>query len=156
MAKRNKTQIQFNADLKKFSKLIDVKIETVAKKVALEIFKGVIKRTPVDTGTLRANWAIGRVTAESPGHTIKGTRLSRQAASTLAFATIGNLAGLEPYERILIVNNLPYAEVVEFGKFRGSGKKISGGYSKQSPKGMVRITMNEMKQRLKAVIDSVK
>jgi hypothetical protein len=143
MAVRPKPSLKLNKDLKKFAELVDVDVVLAAKKIGLTIFKGVVTKTPVDTGRLRSNWAIGRQKAESPGHTISGAKLTKQAASNLAFSQIGNLSGLKPYERIVIANNLPYAEAIEYG------------HSKKHPAGMVRVTIAEVEQGMQSIINGV-
>ena len=40
----------FNADLKKFAKATDLELETVVRKVAFDVYKGITQKTPVDTG----------------------------------------------------------------------------------------------------------
>jgi hypothetical protein len=44
------------------------------------------------------------------------------------------------HERIFyLTNNLPYAEVIEFGGY-SQGPKVKNGFSRQAPKGVVRVT----------------
>ena len=47
---------QFNLDLAKFSKKTQLNLDIVARKVGFEIWNGVTKKTPVDTGRARASW----------------------------------------------------------------------------------------------------
>ena len=49
----------FNVDLNKFAKSMDIELETVVRKLAFEIYKGVTQKTPVDTGRAKANWMLG-------------------------------------------------------------------------------------------------
>ena len=49
---------QFETDLGRFAKKINVTAEAAATKVTLDLFKMVVIRTPVDTGYARANWTI--------------------------------------------------------------------------------------------------
>ena len=46
---------QFNLDLAKFSKKTQLNLDIVARKVGFEIWNGVTKKTPVDTGRARAS-----------------------------------------------------------------------------------------------------
>ena len=132
------------------------------KKIAMELYKGVTQKTPVDTGHLRGNW---QVFANSP----KTNTVSRKIkvnglpeAKTINSLTASKFTGLQ---KIFIANNLPYASVIEEGKYPSSPKKGSylkagqtkhgatgagwfkfsmGGYSKQAPNGMARITIKEI------------
>ena len=116
--------------------------------------------TPVDTGRLRSNWQFGA--GEIPTGTLDSTddptdRLRAQIAS----ATAGTIHYL--------VNNLPYAAVIEYGQYpnppKGGGRKdktgahvvrSAGGYSTQAPQGMVRITAIQYKQFLEQGVQKVK
>ena len=116
--------------------------------------------TPVDTGRLRSNWQFGA--GEIPTGTLDSTddptdRLRAQIA--------GATAGTIHY----LVNNLPYAAVIEYGQYpnppKGGGRKdktgkhvvrSAGGYSTQAPQGMVRITAMEYKSFLEQGVQKVK
>jgi hypothetical protein len=152
--KAPKPSESFNIDIAKFARQVEVTIVKATKKIALEIYRGVIYKTPVDTGRLRANWTIGRLGAMSRPAAPSG-KLSKRQASSVALSQIKNLAGLKLGEVVTISNNLPYAVTVEYGKFRGSGPKIVGGYSKQAPAGMVRITLAEVAQNMDALLNKV-
>jgi hypothetical protein len=109
---------------------------------------GVILLTPVDTGRARASWDVyvadePRASAGAGGQT---------AAFTVAQSALSS-AGI--YKAIWITSNLPYIEVLEYGGYpdpvaRGSfvnGKwviKSVGGFSRQAPQGMVRITVQQV------------
>ena len=104
------------------------RIDIVSRKIALEMFRRVILRTPVDTGRARGNWqttigapAIGTVDAKDP---------SGRAAIAKATA-VGLTWRARTGASILLTNNLPYIE------------RLEHGYSKQAPSGMVAITVAE-------------
>jgi hypothetical protein len=148
------TDLEFKMDLEKFSKKIDVTVQSVVKKTALDIYKGVTKRTPVDTGALRNSWMIG--INHKPEGVKKGTRKkgSGGKATRAEFnesEEMKNLNGIKLGSTVYITNNQPYAEVVEYGKY-GSGPKTTGGYSSQAPKGMVRVTMQEVEAKMKGIL----
>jgi len=104
----------------------------VVKKVALQVLKGVVNKTPVDTGRARSNWmtevnAIPENTVELTGN------LSRaQAAAESINRGVEAVAGLKPFSNVSIANNLPYIGVLEYGG------------SKQAPDGMLRVTLAEI------------
>lgn len=144
----------------------------VLRKIALDLFTAVIKRTPVDTGMLRANWQVG--IGSAPQGTVSfsdksGSRAIQQVAAMATKAEWGT--------SIFLVNNLPYATVVEYGAYpdpvkrgtyvpagktkygiTGPGwvKRSAGGFSKQAPAGMVRVSLQEMKAYMDSIISPAK
>jgi len=130
------------------------------KKSTLEMGSRIIKRTPVDTGRTRSNWQF------AVGSPILGTVKSTDRSGSRA---IGGLAsGINtwvPTTTGYFTNNVPWINVLENGGYpnppkRGSFDKRTksfvvksqGGFSKQAPNGMVKITVNEFDMILKAVI----
>jgi hypothetical protein len=49
---------KFERDLHKLADEFELKIDQVIRKIGLDLFAGITKRTPVDTGYARANWLI--------------------------------------------------------------------------------------------------
>jgi hypothetical protein len=92
------------------------KMTQVGRKVALELFRRVIYKTPVDTGRARANW---QVTIGSQATMSKATAAS---------------AGFKAGDTIYLTNNLPYI------------RKLEEGSSQQAPAGMVALTVQEFAQ----------
>jgi hypothetical protein len=154
--------MSFSADLTGFCDKYKIGMKTVVRKIAFEAFKRIILRTPVDTGRARANWG---VMAAKPRMTVLIMANDKSGADTL------NKAKDEVFSwsgdgSIFMTNNLPYIGVLEYGGFpnppkvgsRVKGKKFGsiksvGGYSYQAPKGMVRVTMVEMENFVKAMIE---
>jgi len=117
--------------------------EDTLRATALDMFSSIIKRTPVDKGRLRGNWQVGINTAPTGELEVddkRGQRTITKARRTLESAKHVN--------DIYFVNNAPYAEVAEFGLWN-DGPKTTGGYSKQAPSGMVRVTLTEFEQKLR-------
>ena len=117
-----------------FSAKTQAKLETAVRKIALDVFSEVILMSPVDTGRFRGNWqvAIGNIptgTVEIDDKTGTAT-IAKVQAETL---------NLQVGQTIYLINNLPYAQKLEFG------------HSKQAPAGMVRITV----QKYQPVVDAV-
>lgn len=101
-------------------------VDLVVRRVALDLFKRVIVKSPVDTGRFKGNWqvAIGAIPA--------GTLEIDDKAGTATIARMTATAlNLKAGEIIYLVNNLEYARALEYG------------HSKQAPGGMVRITVAE-------------
>lgn len=100
--------------------------------MAFAALRGVIMKTPVDTGRLRGNWQVGINTPQ---------RDELDAKDKLGGATMGKgfsrLTKLPPFPVVWISNNLPYAEAIE------------EGHSKvKSPQGMVAVTIEELTRLL--------
>lgn len=104
------------------------RIDIVSRKIALEMFRRAILRTPVDTGRARGNW---QTTIGAPAiGTLKETDPSGRKAIANA-TTVGLTWRARTGASILLTNNLPYIE------------RLEHGYSKQAPAGMVAITVAE-------------
>lgn len=124
----------FELDIARFVAKAKGNVDLVIRKVALDLFKRVIWKSPVDTGRFKGNWqvAIGAIpagTLELKDTTEKGT----MSVATLSRVQ-ADMLDLKAGEIIYLVNNLSYARRLEYG------------YSKQAPAGMVRTTLSEFPQ----------
>lgn len=125
------------------------------KAIYIQGLSAVITGTPVsfkDGGRLRNNWFL---TTEKPSQSKRGSN-SRGSAS---YSSLSKMPDYVLDKTIYFTNNMPYANVVEFGGYvknpkygtwTGSGfQKLSqNGYSKQAPAGMVRIQLVKMRNKL--------
>jgi hypothetical protein len=163
-------EVVFN--LKPIADTMPGKVNMVVRKLTLDLLARTILRTPVDTGLLRGNWQVSIGTMSSQ---LKSARdPSGNAALAQGSAKIN---AREPGATIFIVNPLPYARVIEDGLypnppkrgtyvssgkskygFRGPGfvMRSQGGFSKQAPKGVVRISAMEIKAEFDQVVRSLK
>jgi hypothetical protein len=138
--------MSFTADVHKIAKKIGVNVEDLAAATFIEVFSGVIRATPVDTGRARGNW---QTTKNSPasGTTERIQKNKNAGVATSEAHAVVNKPGL-----YYLTNNLPYAEKLEFGGY-GTGpsstSKTKGGFSIQAPLGMVRINAKRIKQILR-------
>ncbi|MEO1943428.1 MAG: HK97 gp10 family phage protein [Candidatus Thioglobus sp.] len=117
----------FNLDLKEFAHKIDLEVEVVTRKIGIDAWTGVTRKTPVDTGRARANWNIGVGAIDS----------STSDATSQPAPTLKKGDGVNA---LYITNNLPYIESLEKGD------------STQSPLGMVEVTMTEIKGHINDII----
>lgn len=102
------------------------------KKLAMDILRGVVMRTPVDEGTARNNWhvKIGSVGNEYDLE-LKGGSDSR--IESREGPVIENINRLMDFKKtIYIYNNIPYIVYLE------------DGHSGQAPNGMVKVTLAEV------------
>ena len=128
-AARLKTNMAaFNAEVTRFAeKLLPRQLVVFHKKLVLQAMKGIVTKTPVDTGRARGNW---QVTVGAPAVGIVDG-IDKQIKTGRAIA-MRALAGLRPFTIVWITNNLPYIVSLE------------GGWSDQAPIGMVAVTIAEM------------
>lgn len=136
----------FSAQVGDWAKKAKGAIDANVRAITISLFKGVILSTPVDTGRARGNW---QTTVGAPA---SGTveRVDPSGASAIGEVT-ANLGG--GGKVTWLTNNLPYIQVLEYGQYpnppkrgtrlKGGGYEIRsiGGYSRQAPAGMVRISM---------------
>lgn len=140
---------QFKRDFAKLLSKAGKNAEKVVRKVALDLQTSVAYKTPVDDGRLRGNWqlSVGEPASGELGK--EGANQSGLVNSTLAKGRTQANA-YQSGQTIWIVNNLPYAAVVEYGQFgkppgSANGPKTAGGFSTQAPKGMRDLTVQEFK-----------
>jgi len=123
----------FKADFAKVIENAKNRIDIVIKKAEIRVFESVIMKSPVDTGRFRGNWIATTGTPsfmyyddlkDKPGRVTKAA-----ARSVINESQIGGITYL--------VNNLPYAYRLEYGR-----------YSQQAPNGMVRLSVAEFEQWL--------
>jgi len=127
----------FANQMKAWERKTERKMDLAVRKIALEMFRRIILKSPVDRGRFRGNWqlAIGSVpngTLELDDKTGTAT-IAKGAATALGFN-----AG----ETIFFANNLPYARRLEEGGYP-DGPKVENGRSSQAPNGMVALTVQE-------------
>jgi hypothetical protein len=141
---------------------IDRRMLQVYKAITLEAHKRIVMRTPVASGRARGNWMIDNTpTDKMTDETDKsGSKTLKQAKTYTKSLTIE--------DKTWIVNNVSYIGVLENGGYpnppkrgswiRGKGYvvKSSGGYSRQAPHGMVKVTMAELKALLPGIIQQAR
>jgi hypothetical protein len=107
------------------------------RKIALELFKRVIYKTPVAKGRARANWQV------SIGAPANGTvEIDDKNGSATMSRAVADSRGFKAGDTIFLTNNLPYIMRLEEGGYP-DGPKTVGGFSKQAPAGMVALTVQE-------------
>ncbi|APO74575.1 hypothetical protein AM571_CH01754 [Rhizobium etli 8C-3] len=122
----------FALDLRKFVDSIpEEMVKPVVQKLALHALRGVVMKSPVDTGRFRGNWnvAVNRIDYSVTAETDKsgGSVIAKGAAL---------IASAGPDQAIYISNNVPYAAALETG------------HSKQAPAGVVALTFAELESMI--------
>lgn len=122
---------RFRFELKReFEQLNDVQFSQFVRKVGLETLERVVMRTPVRTGRARGNWQVA-ITAPSR----RVLDMSDPSGRETIERGRRELASVKIPPRIYITNNVPYIE------------RLENGYSRRAPRGMVGITLEEIKAR---------
>ena len=138
----------FSIPLDKLAAKMQADLETVVRKSTFDMYTRVKQKSPVDTGRFRTNWnvsqgAVNTATTESTDQTRADTEIAK--VWTLPIGGVMYMA-----------NSLPYARVLEYGGYPNPPKnptgKTVGGFSKQAPQGMVRLTAIEFSQYVQKAI----
>lgn len=131
----------------------------IHKKLSLDLFAGVIKRTPVDTGEARGGWQITEAAASTPSPTNKKEQGSVGDAGGSTFqAGVEALKNLKPYQLLWITNAVPHAPVLDLGLFippnPGPSKDpredrlgkilVEAGFSTQASDGIVEPALRDV------------
>jgi hypothetical protein len=131
----------FTASLAAFAKKAPEQVRVVVRKASIDLLTATVKRTPVGNpdlwknkppkgyvgGRLRANWNVSLVTPDAT--TTDAIDQDGDPTIDRGSAEIGQADGIKD---IWMVNSLPYAISVEYGHSK-----------KQSPAGMVRVSVAE-------------
>lgn len=124
--------MSFSKDIRGFTSKATAAHDKITRAATLDLFSGVIKDTPVDTGRARGNW---QTTVGSPA----AGELERDGAAP-ALAEVNANTPPGAGQVTLLTNNLPYIGELE----RGS--------SKQAPEGMVRKNVDRVQRIVDAAI----
>jgi hypothetical protein len=115
----------FTLEIEKWVQKVKDGADEAFRRLALEMARRIIQRTPVATGAARGAWQAGVnavPTGKTPLDTNGAATLARIAAA-IRTAKVGDV--------IYIVNGADYAYALEMGR------------SEQAPAGMVRVTLLE-------------
>jgi hypothetical protein len=154
--------VEFQADLQAASKAFHLTVEQMVRAVVIELLRMVIMRTPVDTGRAASSWNVrgGEADEWVPAVGITATREEALSAAMSRLSSV-DFGGADIFT---LYSNLEYIHVLEFGLYPNPPKKGSyvkgqgyvikseGGYSKQAPAGMVRISVAELEVRIEYAI----
>jgi hypothetical protein len=132
----------FALDVRAFVEKTKKNNETVMRQVSLKLFSAIIKASPVDTGRFRMNWQ-----AASGGNLAVGVKNGVDPSGSKAVFQMTSVVARDPnWYEFTLANNLPYANVIEYGGYPGDGPNTVGGFSKQAPQGVVRVNVLRFQQ----------
>lgn len=129
---------KFSFDIEAFAKKAEIKAEKAIRLIALKCFVEIVSMTPVDTGRAKGSWTASVYTMP----TVFGSKEDKSGSETISKATaIVNSWNGEG--STFLASNLDYMPKLEYG------------WSQQSPKGMVRITMAKFQGIVRDAVRSV-
>ena len=152
MAIKGKTIDGFIADMKVFqNKVLPKTFVAFQKYIALELYKRIMQKTPVDMGTLRGSWTISiggqdrtpankETDAKDFDSTYGGQKLTRTERADFKTAVAG-MQELKLGQIIWINNAMPYVLRIEF----------DGHSHTKAPAGMVNISIQELRSYLQTI-----
>jgi hypothetical protein len=111
-------------------KQLDEIAETECKRIAGDIFRAAVKLSPVYSGAFRASW---RIAFNEPRYDVTDGRGPLNPIRGAAFRWP---AGFQLGDMIIISNNQPYAELIEYA-----------GWSNQAPYGVLRVAIASVKYK---------
>ena len=126
--------MSFSSDVQKFNLKVTTNCEKVFRGTAAALFSSVIKRTPVKTGRAKGNWQTD-INAPAVGE------VSRSGESAAINEAVSQCQRAKLGDSIYMVNNLPYAGVLERGRVGNKG-------SFQAPNGMVAVSVAEFQNEI--------
>jgi len=127
--------VSFELDISAFVAKANGRADKVVREICLNLLTDIVYRTPADTGRARANWftSIGSASTDSVPYT-GGKDAAGGASINRSMADVAKATGQVFY----LSNNLPYIYRLEFE-----------GWSKQAPRGMVRIAIDNISRDLR-------
>jgi hypothetical protein len=129
---------KFNKEIKEFvQKKMPAEVSQFQRMLVLEALRRIVERTPVDTGRAKGNW---QVTIAAPAAAAIEA-FDKDGAETIQKG-LAAIAGLKPYQVVWISNNVDYIEFLEDGS------------SKQAPRGMCRLTIDELRMMIRSGLKS--
>ena len=146
----------FALDVSKWVAKAKMAPEKVVRSVTIKLWSAVIKGSPVDTGRFRGNWF---ASGGTPSSEVSETD-DKTGATSISSAT-QVVVGIADWTNMTLTNNLPYAEVIEFGGYKGmfgyshafvgptkaaESTNTINGFSKQAPSGVVRVNVARFQQ----------
>ncbi|MGB1066170.1 MAG: HK97 gp10 family phage protein [Paracoccaceae bacterium] len=131
------TAKQFTLQLNKEIADTEEKIEDAIALIALDSLRGVVRKSPVDTGRFRGNWIVSKNAANTTSSQVT----DKNGGQTITKGSgVIDTFKMNADSRIIIQNNLPYAN------------RLENGWSKQAPNGMVALTVAEMQRKYRNVL----
>lgn len=150
-----------DVDLEKFAEKLDLAVEVVMKRIVLDLFRRITKRTPVDTGRARASWdvKVGSPSAWIPPETkesVAGTGKTRLGAGLAGNALgVGGLSGGTVKEVGSAIEEIDGTQTVFITTALDYMQYLEKGSSAQAPSGMVVLSISEVEIEIESILDQL-
>lgn len=127
----------FNRNITQFANFIGILPEQAVKKIALDLYVRITRKTPVLTGRARASWNIG---IGQPDTTVPpvGVYGDQGPSKTNVLAQVDSRLPV-----VWITSNLPYITELE------------NGHSQKAPAGMVKISIAEEQAKFAEIVREI-
>lgn len=138
--------MSFGAELQAYAKKRGLEMEKVARAATFQLSREVIEATPRDKGGAQGGW---QASVDTPAGGATERQSAQAAVDEAASVTLGAFGKV-----YYLVNKKPYIKKLEYGGYPepGSDKTVAGGFSRQAPQGMVRLTIKNYRAALKRAI----
>jgi len=135
----------FAADLRAMCERAGDKAENVVRLAAIELERGMVVSTPVDTGRAKGAWAcgVGTINTTESGRRDTTPKGSADEGGALAAAE-ATLKTWKPGQVIWLTLSLPYA------------RRLENGWSDQAPSGMVRLSVQRYSDHIRKAVEALK
>lgn len=129
----------FSDVLNEWIESVEVKMDDIFQTIVIKVGEKVVRISPVDTGLFRGNWQL-TVDEETSGVLAREDQTGDSTVAAIARKANKLTAGQVAY----ILNHIEYGYDLEYGTYYGPTAKVTEeGFSRQAPKGMVRVTEAE-------------
>jgi len=131
--------MSFAKDIAKWAESTGQDIDTVRRAAFMDMTKGIVKRTPVDTGRAKGNWQPSTGSPKSGAISLRdkiGSIVEKKAQSVVD--------SVKGDETLYLTNNLEYIGGLEYGR-----------KSKQAPSGMLRVTVREFQSSVRKAVNKL-
>ena len=118
---------KFIADLRKFRDNTEQEHIVLLRKIALQLLTLIVQKNPVDTGRSRGNWQVAVDTGAGDA-TVDGMG----SVGAVTAAALSELSKIKFGSTVILYNNVEYIV------------RLEKGSSKQAPRGMVAISLQEV------------
>lgn len=139
-----------NEVVMEFGEKSEAKINKGIRSAVIKTWGDIIRMTPVDEGRARGNWFVDSSVKNISGQAVRDKGASYVASRTRRLDLLR--------QKLFLFNNLPYIRKLEYGGYstknagRESSKVTTRGFSKQAPKGMVRLNLLKWRKNLRNAI----
>jgi hypothetical protein len=138
--------MSFTSEVNDMIGAFDDGVEATMRGTSIKLWSAIIKSSPVDEGRFRGNWlaSFGESSEVTSSKDLSGVNTINKATQSVL--------SQPNFTQFTLTNNLPYAEVIEFGGYPdpNNGTETVGGFSKSAPQGVVRVNVKRFRRLIEA------